>query len=209
MNCSILSRRRAFTLTETLVVVVILTVLMGLLIPTLQRVRSLSRSTQCVSNLRQWAVLFSTYMGNNNGMFPEADPFHNGTSWQHPDAPLNQDASAAVGIKNWYSGNSLVGCPEHDTTVTSWIITRRYYSYVYNNCLGYKPISINTINRRSDVMILTDASKTQGNVTAFGNLYGQDKRIGFVHNGKSNALFVDGHVESISTYSIPINIEAN
>jgi len=60
---------RAFTLIELLVVISILTMLMAILLPTLQRVRKQAKAVACQARLRQWGVVFSMYMNEYNDRF--------------------------------------------------------------------------------------------------------------------------------------------
>ena len=64
----------AFTLIELLVVISIITLLMALLVPTLQRVRNQARAVACQSKLGQWGVIFSMYGNDTGGRLAEG-PF--------------------------------------------------------------------------------------------------------------------------------------
>jgi len=63
--------RTAFTLIELLVVVATITVLMGILIPTLSRARERARLTVCSSNLRQIYLCAEMYATENAEKFPD------------------------------------------------------------------------------------------------------------------------------------------
>jgi len=66
-------RRRGFTLIELLVVIAIIALLLSILMPALQRVKKQARAVGCQANLRQWGLVFSLYMDDNNGSFAYGD----------------------------------------------------------------------------------------------------------------------------------------
>ena len=68
-----MSKLRGFTLIELLVVIAIIALLMAILMPALNRVKRQARSVACQANLRQWALLFSMYMDDNDSYFVYGD----------------------------------------------------------------------------------------------------------------------------------------
>ena len=64
-----IGKSKGFTLIELLRVIAVITLLMAVLMPSLQRARRQAKTVACQANLHQWGLIFSAYTGDYNGRF--------------------------------------------------------------------------------------------------------------------------------------------
>jgi competence protein ComGC len=131
------TRRRAFTLIDLLVSMMVIAVLVGILLPSLANVHEAARRTVCASNLRQIGFGVASFADERGGRLPPSQYKNRGISEEMMTLRIGADANAGRPLAQWdglgllHAGGFLLGpkvyyCPSHHGThpfqvyVDSW-----------------------------------------------------------------------------------------
>lgn len=206
--------RTAFTLVELLVVTVIISLLVSILLPALNRVRQQAKTVFCLSNMHNMIVATLMYAGENNEHFPQT---------VHPDSVSLAPQGNWINFLKPYTGEPLLyRCPSDESPyfeIPAIGSRLRKTSYALNNFIsgslpGYeKFIDLETIRNDDRVIFTTElVEDPEDPAKKFHAVMDHVHAESWIvdpenasddwlarerHLGKANYNFLDGHVETL------------
>jgi prepilin-type N-terminal cleavage/methylation domain-containing protein/prepilin-type processing-associated H-X9-DG protein len=207
----------AFTLTELLVTLAVISILSALLLPVLIRSKASAQRMTCVSNLRQLGLSAQMYWDENDGKaFRWRGIATNGGQiywfgWLEVDTEGNRSFDRTQGaLYPYLGGRGIEVCPSLNYVHPQFKLkaTGASYGYGYNISLsapaGQPALNIHKIERPSDLVFLADAAQVNSfqapaspqnpMLEEFYYLSTNETTAHFRHAKTANAVFCDGHV---------------
>ena len=215
---ALIARGCAFSLIELLVAIAILSILAGLLLPSLGRSKLAADRIACTSNLRQLSLAAQMYWDDNIGACFRYDlgPTNGGRlywfGWLQNGAEGERLFDPAPGaLYPYLRGHSVGLCPALSYSLAQFKLkaTGAAYGYGYNLYLSspadQSPLKILKVPRPSELVLFADAaqvndfqppaSKTNPMLEEwyYVDLTTNYPNGHFRHQGKANVIFCDGH----------------
>jgi prepilin-type N-terminal cleavage/methylation domain-containing protein/prepilin-type processing-associated H-X9-DG protein len=218
----IISRRRSgFTLIELLVVVAIISLLVSILLPSLNRAKELARAVICQTTLKQVAACAGYYFEDHDGRMPKGDPRGGrpSTHWFYmffpyiiPGSYINDNGEFIDPDGNRWSSCRQQGVELYDCATVSvegrdgWEV---WPDYKLNGYYGLYATNAWKLGVPSESVFLCERDYGNWHVTpaVFPPVPNSIKPPAARHSGNANVLWADLHVDRYNAEDLGVAYE--
>jgi general secretion pathway protein G len=210
-------------LVELLVVIGIISVLIAMLLPALNRARIQAQTVQCMSNLRQWGQIMNMYANDNHGYLPGVKNCGTGNDAATANYYVLTNPVTKIYLPHQTAApgnNTIHRCPADDVYDIrlsgaspvayhqSYGINTTFTDYTTSGWMVFPTMRISSAKQPTRTCLMMDNYGHaqvifNSAMPANSDLVQVHTWPAFRHEGKANVLFVDGHVETRGLKEVP------
>jgi prepilin-type processing-associated H-X9-DG protein/prepilin-type N-terminal cleavage/methylation domain-containing protein len=213
-------RATGFTMIEVLVVIGVVAILLGILVPATTRARQQAQRSLCSNNLKQLGSAFAAYAADNQGWIPRHGRYGRPRYVIWPAALARYSGGSKDLTWSDLSRLRVLQCPSHPTPgIPTAYVINAFASETKPTWRGSPPVRASQLRASARLPLLLETPDLfRTHVNLYDDIFfepehslfspghlvdGATPRVDELrHAGRSNVLFADSHVETLSPGSL-------